>query len=217
MGATAALAGGVAPVVPVVVATPLSPTLTFGFEVSPEFYATSKAGSYASGDLADTVLKLSLSKALKDGFSVAGSLAETMREPSTKGVASTYNQFEVKVGYKWKATPQLSVPMSATLGYAFGEMPKIDPNDPTAPEAYYAVNIGADYKINSAMTFNVIDVRYRNAFDVQWETPKVTTGFTYAMSPTGSIYANFGKSWKNTGTGYNPDKYSLAFGFKFLF
>jgi hypothetical protein len=215
--AAAAQADGVAPVTPVAVTAAVAPTLTFGFEITPEFYASSKPGSYESGDLADTVFKAALSKALPNGMTVAGSIAETMRAPDTSGVASTYNQLEAVVGYKWKVSPQFSVPVSGTLGYAFGEMPKIDPTDPSAPEAYYAFNVAADWKIDKTLTWNVLNARYRNAFNQDWETPKLTTGFTYAMSPAGSIYGNFGKSWKDTGTGMKNDKFSVGFGLKYLF
>ncbi|MEI6097062.1 MAG: hypothetical protein WCS20_01970 [Alphaproteobacteria bacterium] len=216
MAAATAQAETVAPVEAAAVAAPVAPTLTFGFEITPEFQASNKSGSYESGDLAQTVYKISVSKALPNGMSVAGSLAETFRAPSG-GSATTYSQFEVKAGYKYKASPTFSVPMSATLGYAFGESPNIDPVDPKSPEAYYAFNVGADYKIDKSLTWNVIDARYRNAFNQDWLTPKVTTGFTYAMSSTGSVTANFGKSWKDTGKGMKNDKYSFGLGLKYLF
>jgi predicted porin len=216
MAAAAANAETMAPVAPVAVAAPPAPTLTFGFEITPEFQATDKPGSYESGDLAQTVYKISISKALESGVSLQASLAETYRAPSG-GSATTYNQFEVKAGYKYKASPTFSVPFSATLGYAFGDSPNIDPLDPKSTEAYYAFNVGADYKIDKALTWNVIDVRYRDAFNQDWYTPKVTTGFNYEMSPTGSVNASFGKSWKDTGKGLKNDKFSFGLGLKYKF
>ena len=216
LAAAAAQADTTAPTTAVAATAAVTPTLTFGFEITPEFYASSKAGSYELGNLADTVFKVALSKAMPNGMSLAGSLSETMRAPSG-GSGSTYNQLEAVVGYKWKVSPEFSVPVSATLGYAFGEMPKINPNNAESPAGYYAFNVAADYKIDKLLTWNVVNVRYRNAFSYDWLTPKVTTGFTYALSPTGSVYGNFGKSWKDTGSGMQNDKFSVGFGLKYLF
>ena len=193
------------------------PTLTFQLEITPEFYASDKVGSYSKGDLADDVAKISISKALPNGFNIGASIAATMREAGITGQASAYNQLEVSTSYKFKLTPELSITPSGTLGYAFGDLPKIDPLNAGGSVAYYAVAIGADYKLAPGLTWNVINIRYRDAFSVNWATPKVSTGVTYALDDTNSAYMNIGKSWKDTGTGYKSDKYSVAFGIKHAF
>lgn len=221
--AAAAFAGGpAAPVATPVVAAPAAPaapkpTLTFGFELTPEFYASDKAGSYSKGDLADDVAKFTVSKALPNNISVSGSLSTTLREPGTTGKASASSALEVGASYKFKLSDTLSVTPSATLGYGFGGLPKIDPANATASEAYYAVGLAADLKLNSALTWNVANLRYRDAFSVTWKTPKISTGVTYKLDDLNSAYANIGKSWKDTGAGYKSDKYSIAFGIKHLF
>lgn len=223
LSAAAAQAGGPAGVAvepaPVVapVAAKAKPKLTFGFEVSPEYYATDKAGSYKKGDLASTVAKLSVSKALDNGFTVGGALAYTTREPGTTGMSSNYAQLEVNTSYKVKFGSAWSVTPSATLGYAFGDQPKVDPDDAKASEAYYAINVSADYKIGNGLTWNVINARYRDAFSGDWATPKVTTGLTYALDDVSSAYVNVGKSWKDSGDGMKNDKFSFAFGLKRAF
>lgn len=223
MSASAALAGGPAtpavepvPTVAPIVVKP-KPTLTFTVEETPEFYATSKAGSYSKDSLADEVTKLSLAKALSNGWSVGGSLAFTVRAPGTNGSYSGYNQLELGGGYKYKLNDIWSLTPSAYLGYAFGNQPKISLTDPSAAEAYYSINLAADMKIDSAWTWNVFNIRYRNAFSVTWITPKITTGFTYKVGDTDNVYANIGESWKDTGSGSKADKYSVAFGFKHSF
>lgn len=193
------------------------PTLTFQLEITPEFYASDKVGSYSKGGLADDVAKISVSKALPNGFNVGGSISATMREPGITGHASAFNQLEASTSYKFKLTPEFSISPSATLGYAFGAQPKIDPTSAGAAVAYYAVALGADYKLAPGLTWNVVNIRYRNAFSTTWATPKVSTGVTYTLDDTNSAYMNIGKSWKDTGTGYKSDKYSVAFGIKHAF
>lgn len=214
MAAGAAQADTAAPA-----ATPAAPhpTLTFSFEVTPEFYALDKTGSYSKGDLADTALKLGVSKALANNISVGASLSEVLREPSTSGAGSSYTALEVNAAYKWKLNPNFSLSPSVTLGYAFGDQPKINPSDAGANEAYYALGLAADWKISSELTWNVVNLRYRNAFSETWITPKVSSGFTYALSPTASLYGTIGESWKDTGSGSKSDKFALAFGIKAAF
>lgn len=202
---------------PVAVTVAPAPGLAFSFEMTPEFYASSKAGSYALGDLAETVFKIGLSKALPHGLSLAGTLSETIRVPDSSGEGSSYAQAEAVLGYKWQVSPDVSMPVAATLGYAFGEAPKIDPSDPAAPEAYYAINVAANWKIDDRLTWNVVNARYRNAFSQDWVTPKLTTGVTYAMSETGTVFGAIGKSWKDTGSGMLNDKYSISFGLRYQF
>ena len=93
-------AGGapVATAAPVAAAAP-KPTMAFSFDLTPEFYATNKLGSYSKGDLAGNVAKFGLSKALPNGMSVGGSLALTVREPGITGTASSYAALEVNTSH----------------------------------------------------------------------------------------------------------------------
>ena len=220
VAATASFAGGPAtPAIEVAPAAPAAPkpSMVFSFELQPEFYAADKAGNYMKGDLADTQAKISVSKALPNGLTVAGALQLTAREAGITGVASGYAQLEASTSYKFKLSDVFSLTPSATLGYAFGDQPKVDPLDANAAAAYYAVGLAADYKINGAFTWNVVNIRYRDAFGGNWKTPKLSTGITYKLDDLNSAYANIGKSWKDTGTGYKSDKYSIAFGLKHSF
>ena len=205
-----------AEVAPAAPAAP-KPTMAFSFEMTPELYATKKTGSNSVGDLADDVAKFGLSKTLPNGVTVGGSLSGIMREPSTSGVGSSYATVELSASYKFKVSPVFTVAPSVALGYAFGELPKILPTDATGPAAYYALSVAADYKLSKAVTFNVINVRYRNAFATKWLTPKVSSGVTYALDDTNSAYFNVGKSWKDTGAGLVNDKYSISIGLKHSF
>jgi hypothetical protein len=63
----------------------------------------------------------------------------------------------------------------------------------------------------------MFNARYRNAFNNRWITPKVSTGITYNVNKSSSLYGNVGYAWKDTGTGTNPDKLDLGVGAKFNF
>ena len=39
----------------------------------------------------------------------------------------------------------------------------MDPANPDAPEAYYALNVAAEWKVDSALTWTVLELRYRDA------------------------------------------------------
>jgi hypothetical protein len=75
----------------------------------------------------------------------------------------------------------------------------------------------ADLKLNSQWTWNIFDLRYRNAFDFTWITPKVATGLTYEWNPGNSVFGNVGYAWKDTGSGLLGDKINVGFGFRHSF
>jgi hypothetical protein len=87
----------------------------------------------------------------------------------------------------------------------------------TANAYYYALYLAGDLKLNSQWTWNIFEVRYRNAFEYTWITPKVTTGLTYEWSPGNFVYSNVGYAWKNTGGGLIGDKVNVAVGFRHRF
>lgn len=47
-------------------------------------------------------------------------------------------------------------------------------------------------------------MRYRNAFDTTWLTPKVATGLTYSITDADAVSANFGYSRKKLSTNTPP-------------
>lgn len=87
----------------------------------------------------------------------------------------------------------------------------------TANAYYYALYLAGDLKLNSQWTWNIFEVRYRNAFECTWITPKVTTGLTYEWSPGNFVYSNVGYAWKNKGGGLIGDKVNVAVGFRHRF
>jgi len=85
--------------------------------------------------------------------------------------------------------------------------------------AYYFVQGALDWKLDSNWTWNVVSVRYRNAFNLTWITPKVSTGVTYTFDANNAVYANVGYAWKDNGNGQGllADKWNIAAGYKYSF
>ena len=196
---------------------------TLSLEFSPEWDASSK-----NQGLKDDYLKFGLSHSFDNNFVVGGSWQHTWRvgPPVYTGIKaySTAEQVEASLGYKIKNGPFTLTP-SVVLGYGFGDVPDINPaltpgsGSATDPELYYAASIAGDYKLSDNLTWNVFNARYRNAFSVTWITPKVSTGLTYKIDGSNSVYANVGYAWKDKGDGkgLQPDKLNLAVGYKLAF
>ena len=148
------------------------------------------------------------------------------------GGGSELSQGELAVGYKFPVGGGVTITPGATIGYAWGAtkfgststsyvpFTTISTTTGNSAEAYYAFTLAADWKINSQWTWNVVQLRYRDAFNSYYNTPKVQTGVTYALTPSDAVYGIAGYAWKNL---YNhdiqlsnnyADKWNLAFGYK---
>jgi predicted porin len=188
---------------------PAAKNNTISLEFSPEYDA-----SAANAGWKDDYLKAAISHTFDNNFVVGAAYQHTWRSTSTA------EQIEATIGYKIKNGPFTLTP-SVLLGYGFGDQPKINPasGHATDPETYYAVSLAADYKIDDNWTWNVFNARYRNAFDVTWITPKVSTGITYKFNSSSAVYANVGYGWKDSGNGagLQADKWNVAIGYKFSF
>jgi hypothetical protein len=176
---------------------------SFGLEFSPEW----KESPGNEGVWADWYFKPSISYTFSTGFVWGGSFQDTFRPD---GEDSGY-QIETTLGYKWKVAKSFTLTPAVGIGYAFGRA-KIAP-DPEEAVPYWLVSLAADLKLSKQWTWNVFNVRWRDAFDYDWRTPKVATGITYAITPTDSVYTNVGFSWKND----VADKLNWAVGYKHAF
>jgi hypothetical protein len=183
--------------------TPLGDTLSV--ELSPEWGTTSP---YA---YKDSYLKLGFSHSLGNGWTWGATLQETAR---ASGFGVT--QPETTLGYKWKMDA-LTFGVAAGLGY---QSVGVSGSGDTGPgDAYYLVTGTIDWKLNSKWTWNVINARYRNAFDYTWVTPKIATGVTYALDARQAVYTAVGYAWKDVGDGKGllGDKINVAVGYKLGF
>lgn len=192
---------------------------TLSLELSPEYYAEGKPGSHQEGELASYYAKLGLSHQFENDFVLGAAIQHTHRVPDESSGSSSYDQAEASLGYKIRLTDPFSLTPSAVIGYAFGEEPKIDSDDPEKQAFYYAIKLAADLEITPDLTWNIIEVRYRDAFSYTWKTPKIQTGFTFAVGERSKVNVNAGTSWKNVGDdeGYVPDKFIAAIEYKFSF
>jgi hypothetical protein len=211
-GATAASAADVADPAPAP-----SAANTISLEASPEFYDLANPGKNAAGDLDDINFKLAVSHTFSNNVVLGGDIQYTQRA-AIANVASSVDQAEVTLGYKLKLDAVTLTP-GVLLGYGFGDEPKINPANNFNPDAYWAVTLAGDFKLNSQWTWNVFNVRYRNAFDYTWITPKITTGITYNIDKTDAVYFNIGNAWKDKGDGNGlvQDKYNITVGYKYSF
>ena len=205
-----------------VVAAPAAPapTTTIGIEGSPEWFADPNNAKYQQ--INDYYLKGTVSTTVAPGWTVGGALQWTDKV-SNSPVTSQY-QVEGNVAYKYKLTSNFSVTGTVGLGYTWGNTGYLtattfsgqNGNDPFL---YYFLSGAADWKIDQHWTWNVVNVRYRNAFDRTWLTPKVQTGITYNFDANSAVYANIGYAWKDKGDGNGllADKLNVAVGYKYSF
>ena len=171
---------------------------SIGVELAPEFRPQ-------NGALVDGYIKGNFAHTFDGGVIWGGSFQYSDKV----GGDRTYRP-ETTFGYSIKLNEMWSVPVSAGVGYRWDE----DPKSPPGPAfAYYIVNAGLNMKISESWTWNAISARWRDAFEGGWETPKVTTGLTYAIDRRNSVYANIGYAWKNG----QPNKINVAFGYKYGF
>ena len=222
LGAAPAFAGDLPTGVVAAPASAAVTTSTVTFETDPEFAALENVdGNHL---LADWFGKATLAHAVAPGFSIAGAVQDTFK---TSGFNQYY--FEASAAYKATLTKTFAVTVTGGLGYTAGNTGFVD-GDPTGglnPDQgndddsylYYYVSGSADLKVDSHWTWNIINARYRNAFDRNWETPKVSTGVTYSIDATDSVFANVGYSWKKTDAtdGLVDDKISFGAGYKYSF
>jgi hypothetical protein len=194
-----------------------TPTWTFGFEATPEWFAIDN-GSNRAGWYNDTYLKASLSHSFGGGFVGGISFQDTLKQAG----ASSY-QIEGTLGYKVKLTDTFTLTPGIGIGYVFGETGIHRGLDANYDQAYWLVTLAGDLKIAPKWTWNVFNARWRDGFSADWQTPKVTTGLTYSITQTDAVYFNVGYSWKklqDVGAPYDSldgDKWNLSLGYKHSF
>jgi hypothetical protein len=183
---------------------------SIGIEFSPEYYALDTS-SHEAGDWADNALKISLSHSFDNSLILGGYVQSTFK-------ADDKIQYygEGSLGYRFRFE-RFSLTPSVALGYTWDETGITIDDVPNSDTLYYAVYLAGDWKLSEKWTWNAFNLRYRNAFDTTWETPKASTGLTYAIDAANSVSVNVGYSWKDTGEGLEGDKVNAAFGFKHAF
>ncbi len=183
-------------------------TTTIGIEASPEFYALSDS-SHAAGNYADTEAKFSVTHAFASNWILGGLFQVTVKNNNTY-----QNYGEGSVGYKFNFD-SFTLRPSVAIGDTGGSTGLGASG--TANAVYYALYLAGDLKLNSQWTWNMFELRYRNAFGYTWITPKVATGLTYEWSSGNFVYGNVGYAWKDAGSGLLGDKINVTLGFRHAF
>jgi hypothetical protein len=191
-----------------------SPTTIIGLEAGPAYYAIDN-GSNSAGDWADTSIKGSLSHTFW-----ASIVARVSFETEIKA-DDRYQYFaEGGLGYKFKLTDAFSLTPTVSLGGTWNKTGILKNGVDNQDATYWVVSLAGDWKLTSQWTWNVFDVRWRDAFNYTWETPKVATGVTFNLDPYDAVYVNAGYSWKKLDTTNAPyddlaaDKYNIVGGYK---
>lgn len=195
-----------------------APTTTIGIEGSPEWFADPNNAKYQQ--INDWYLKGTISTVVAPGWTV-GAAVQGTDKVSNNPVTQQY-QVEGNVAYKYKLADNFSVTVAGGLGYTWGNTGYtngVAVSAGTDAFLYYFATAAADLKLDSHWTWNAINVRYRNAFNETWITPKVQTGITYNIDAKNAVYGNIGYSWKDKGDGKGlvADKFNVAVGYKYSF
>jgi hypothetical protein len=175
----------------------------------------------AKGDIADYYGKFTLAHTFDNNVVISGFFQPQYDlHPGKSNLWRYYTEGDL--GYKAKLNDWFTLTPSAGISGIFGDT-GVDPNNKANPNpsaAYYAFYLAGDLKVNSQWTWNVFNVRYRDAFNFRWVTPKVATGLTYNINKYSALYGTVGYSWKDTGTAGNPgdpDKLNVGIGAKINF
>ena len=203
-------------------ATVSSGSNTFQAEFDTEFQeSNSKTASPKKGDVADYYGKFTLAHTFDGGVVISGFFQPQYDlHPGKTNLWKYYTEGDI--GYKIKLSDWFTLTPSAGIGGVFGDT-GVNPSSKTNKNpdaAYYAFYLAGDLKLSSSWTWNVFNLRYRDAFSYRWITPKVATGITYNVSKYAALYGTVGFSWKDTGTGGNsgnPDKLNVGAGVKVNF
>jgi len=190
---------------------------TFSAEFDAEFQeSNSKTASPKKGDVADYYGKFTLGHTFENNVVISGFFQP--QYDLHPGKTNLWREYvEGDIGYKIKMADWFTLTPSAGIGGIFGDT-GVTKNNPDA--AYYAFYLAGDAKLSSSWTWNVFNVRYRDAFNYRWITPKVSTGLTYSLSKYAALYGTVGFSWKDTGApgnSGNPDKLNVGVGAKVNF
>jgi hypothetical protein len=229
----------VPPAAPAATATPTHWSIEI--EGSPEFYAINEdphdpISKKPKNGIANYYGKASLSYTFDNPWVVGGSFeGQVKKNRNSNGdfIDNTYQSYlEGTVGYKFKWDAFTLTP-SAGIGYTWGATGIYGDTaaDKDQDAAYYALYLAGDWKLDKQWTWNVFNLRWRDAFNYTWKTPKIATGVTYSINSQNSIHATVGYAWKEVSSvgqastpPFNPnygsldgDKWNIAIGYKYAF
>lgn len=154
-------------------------------------------------DPAGTKYPIELSHSFASGVIIGGSFEPQLKASSD---VPTYN-LESYVGFRLKLSDAISLGASAGAGERFTD----DPHD----FPYYVFHIHADIALDERWTLNLVNYRYRNAFntDHDYNTPEVATGLSLKLDDRSTISAKYYYSWKEG----EPEDQGIGIGYRIGF
>jgi len=153
----------------------------------------------------DAKVKISASHSLDSGV-ILGASGEYS---NTAFSDSATVKLEGTVGYRAELSELFSVTGSAGLGE------NIQTSGSGDDFPYYVFRIGADLKATENVTWNIVNFRYRDAFDSDNDflTPQLATGLSYDFDEHNSVSGVAQYNWKD----WKPDSVGLELGYKYRF
>jgi hypothetical protein len=215
---------------------------TIGIEVAPEIFAIDedphddvpgKQSTKPAGALSDYYGKISVDYRFDNDWIVGAYFQNEVKQVRNNSgeVTDNTNQYyaEGSVGYAF-AWGDVRLKPSVGIGYTWGSTGIYgDVNSSRDNDVwFYTLNLAGDWKLDAQWTWNVFNLRYRDAFQYTWVTPKVATGITYRVNPVDAVYTEVGFAWKELDASgqassppFNPnygsldsDKWTIALGYK---
>jgi hypothetical protein len=104
---------------------------------------------------------------------------------------SSEQNLESTVGYSVPLNSVFSLKGSAGIGERWGQ-------NPNTSFPYYVLRAAVAIKINEDAAWDVVSLRYRNAFDSSddYDTPQIVTGLTFKLDAQSSISVKIMRDWK---------------------
>ncbi len=173
---------------------------TIGFEYD---FEVDSSGGATDGEHKNNGYVLSYSHAFDNNviLGASGSISQNI-------IADTATQqVEGTVGYKAAVTKAFSITTSIGAGERF--------NDTTYDNfPYWVARASADLALSKALTWQLVFIRIRNAFDpdVAWNTPQIGTQASYKLNDSSTIYAKIYESFKN----HKADVDGVGVGYRFM-
>lgn len=80
---------------------------------------------------------------------------------------------------------------------------------------YYSLTASADWKVTPVVTWSIVNLRYRNAFDTSYDfdTPAVGTSLGFKINDANSVSVGFTREWANGKVSDNE----IGVGYKYHF
>jgi len=211
---------------PAVAAAPAAASSLAGVSLSiegaPEFSQNWTSPKY--GDLVDSYYIGGITYKLDPNWTVGATFKDQENAVIGVGGAATHEEFATgTLGYTLPLNETVSLTATGGIGLAWGTT-NYNNNAVLANGQqsffYYQGALEADIKITPQLTWNALNVQYKNAFNVDYLNPSAFTGLTYAIDKHNAVQTKLNYSWYDNGAGASNlvgNKESISLGYKYSF